>query len=98
MAATEAPTGPWYAALHYHASAADLVDAGINLLPLSRAARDGDVAAVRALLDAGTQPDEPGAEDCYAPLHWACCYGRIECVQALLAAGTWRIPCSNFCF
>lgn len=38
------------------------------------------------LLAAGVPADEPGAEDGYRPLHWACCYGRTDCVASLLQA------------
>lgn len=39
---------PWYNALAHHASKDELQDAGITLLPLSRAARDGDIVRVKA--------------------------------------------------
>ncbi|XP_032879043.1 ankyrin repeat domain-containing protein 10 isoform X4 [Amblyraja radiata] len=57
--------------------------------PLHRACRDGDVAALRSLLDASA-PADVGLEDNFygwTPLHWAAHFGKLECVMQLVQAG-----------
>lgn len=52
---------------------------------LARAARDGDLAALRALLDVGE-----GTENClqgYTPLHLAILYGQPQTAEELIARG-----------
>ena len=53
---------------------------------LRTAALRGDLAALTRALDEGADPclaDEDG----YTPLHYAAGYGRLDILQALLAAG-----------
>ena len=58
----------------------------MSLPALSFAARQGDMAALGALLGAGARPDGPeGAK--FRPLGLACVNGQAEAVGALLAAG-----------
>jgi hypothetical protein len=68
----------------------------VNLLPpICRAARAGDVEALRRELDAGVSPDEMGSAYRNTPLSWLClkAYGdesggdRIACVKLLIDRG-----------
>jgi ankyrin repeat protein len=54
--------------------------------PLIRAAHNGQIATVRALLASGADPAALDAGD-NTPLHWAAMRGHVECVVALVAAG-----------
>ena len=53
---------------------------------LADAARDGDMAAVRVMLDAGWPVDARGQHDA-TPLHWAAWNGHVEMARALLEHG-----------
>ena len=55
--------------------------------PLHEAALAGDVAAIEALLDAGTDVDAKAGEEDLTPLHSAAFAGHPAAVRALLAAG-----------
>ena len=50
------------------------------------ALRDGDIAKVKALLEAGADPDKAD-DNGYIPLPWAARWGNIEVVKALLEGG-----------
>jgi len=56
---------------------------------LERAARDGDVDAIRRLLDAGASVDgmDGADEPAPAPLAFAAAAGRVDAVRALVDAG-----------
>ncbi len=54
--------------------------------PLARAARDGDLAALRAALAAGADPRAPDLTGQPA-LHWAARGGALDALDALLDAG-----------
>lgn len=53
---------------------------------LSQAARDGDLALARALLDDGADASEADSE-CVTPLHWAAYYNRPRMIHLLVARG-----------
>ena len=61
--------------------------------PIHEAARTGDLAGLRALIDAGMPVDRrargsgPGTWDDTTPLTWAALLGNAECVAFLLDAG-----------
>lgn len=57
--------------------------------PLMWAARHGDAASIRALIDAGAKVDRTD-EDGWTPLMLAAFYGNLEAVRALLAGGARR--------
>jgi len=57
-----------------------------GLPPLHQAARAGDVARLRALLDGGAPADERDAQQ-RQPLHWAAWGGSAEAVELLLGRG-----------
>ncbi len=57
-----------------------------GLPPIARAAKLGDAGLVGRLLDAGANPDQPGADGSTA-LMWAANRGAAEAVRQLLAAG-----------
>ena len=54
--------------------------------PLIRAAHNGHVATVKALLAAGADPAALDAGD-NTPLHWAAMRGHVEVVAALVGGG-----------
>ena len=54
--------------------------------PLHEAAKSGDVAQIRTLLNQGADINAR-VENGYTPLHWAARYGHIEAVRVLLKAG-----------
>jgi hypothetical protein len=53
---------------------------------INNAAKEGDVARVRELLDAGVHPDDGSATE-GRPLWWAASQGRTEVAQLLLERG-----------
>jgi ankyrin repeat protein len=55
--------------------------------PLAEAARHGDAAAVRAMLEAGDIDVDAPSRDGTPPLHWAVRNGDRDSVERLLAAG-----------
>ncbi|XP_068457852.1 ankyrin repeat domain-containing protein 10b isoform X1 [Clinocottus analis] len=58
--------------------------------PLHRASRDGDVAALCALL-LGSSPADLAVEDTFygwTPIHWAAHFGKLECVMRLVQVGS----------
>ncbi|KAB7507820.1 Ankyrin repeat domain-containing protein 10 [Armadillidium nasatum] len=64
--------------------------------PLHRACRDGDIDALHCLLQ---QKDSAALhlslEDTYygwTPLHWACYFGKPECLQLLLKSSDGNVP------
>lgn len=61
--------------------------------PLIRAAHNGHLAAVSALLQAGADPNAVDAGD-NIPLHWAAMRGHVEIISRLLKAGS-DPSCSN---
>jgi|APGre2960657444_1045066.scaffolds.fasta_scaffold14172_1 ankyrin repeat protein len=83
-----APPLAWHARLHFPDSAS-LREAGVCLLPACLASRHGQSSALASLLvtTPGCASSESDLEDGYTPLHWACCYGQLECVRLLLAHG-----------
>jgi catechol 2,3-dioxygenase-like lactoylglutathione lyase family enzyme len=54
---------------------------------LHTAAQRGDLAAVRALLAQGADPNARESGDNTYPLHWAAAGKHVECIRALLDAG-----------
>jgi len=65
----------------------DLVGGKGGLTPLLFAVRDGQVAAMEALLDAGAQINHVSAGDKTSPLLMATINGRFDMAKALLARG-----------
>jgi uncharacterized protein len=65
----------------------DLVGGKGGLTPLLFAVRDGQVAAIEALLDAGAQINHVSAGDKTSPLLMATINGRYDIAKALLARG-----------
>lgn len=65
----------------------DLVGGKGGLTPLLFAVRDGQVAAMQALLDAGAQVNHVSAGDKTSPLLMATINGRYDMAKALLARG-----------
>ncbi len=65
----------------------DLVGGKGGLTPLLFAVRDGQVAAMEALLDAGAQINHVSAGDKTSPLLMATINGRYDIAKALLARG-----------
>ena len=63
-----------------------LVLAQMKETPLIRAAHNGHVATVKALLAAGADPAALDAGD-NTPLHWAAMRGHVEVVAALVGGG-----------
>ncbi len=91
------PAAAWHASLHFPATS-ELREAGICLGAASLAARSGDACLLGTLLHATADCiNERDVEDCYTPLHWACCFGHEDCVRLLLevreaaAAGVSRV-------
>lgn len=58
-----------------------------NWIGILDASRDGDIDRVRALLDAGAEPDSPDILSGYTPLHNAVCAGNVALVELLLDSG-----------
>ena len=54
---------------------------------LHNAARNGDLARLRAALATGVDVDAPESGSSWTALHCAASYGRLACLEALLAAG-----------
>ena len=54
---------------------------------LHNAARNGDLARLRAALATGVDVDAPESGSSWPALHCAASYGRLACLEALLAAG-----------
>mmetsp|Transcript_10869 Transcript_10869/g.27904 ORF Transcript_10869/g.27904 Transcript_10869/m.27904 type:complete len:182 (-) Transcript_10869:233-778(-) len=48
----------------------------------------GDAASVRVLVDAGAELDDLRDTNGCAAVHYAAAFGRVACVEALIAAGT----------
>ena len=61
--------------------------------PLIRAAHNGHLAAVSALLSAGADPNAVDAGD-NTPLHWAAMRGHVEIISKLLKNGS-DAACTN---
>ena len=57
------------------------------VVALHNAARNGDLARLRAALATGVDVDAPESGSSFTALHWAANYGHGACLQALLAAG-----------
>jgi ankyrin repeat protein len=55
--------------------------------PLIRAAHNGHLPAVSALLSAGADPNAVDAGD-NTPLHWAAMRGHVEVISRLLTSGS----------
>jgi hypothetical protein len=55
--------------------------------PLTKAARDGNVPAIRTLLNNGANINEPDSKQGWTPLYWAIYYNRPDTVQILLDNG-----------
>ncbi|XP_034042166.1 LOW QUALITY PROTEIN: ankyrin repeat domain-containing protein 10-like [Thalassophryne amazonica] len=58
--------------------------------PLHRACRDGDVSALRCLLQCVSSPADLTVEDTFygwTPIHWAAHFGKLECVMLLVQIG-----------
>lgn len=78
---------PWFARLALP-DAATLKAAGLEPSDVSLCARGGDDATLRRLLSLdASAAGAADAADGYTPLHWACCYGRLGCVELLLSRG-----------
>jgi len=54
---------------------------------LCDAAEDGDVAGIRAALQAGANVNAGEGTWDWTPLHWSALYGRVGSIEALLAVG-----------
>jgi ankyrin repeat protein len=59
-----------------------------TMTPLTKAALDGDIVAIRSLLRKGNSVNEASKGKYYAqPLHWAARQGHVESAKELLEAG-----------
>ena len=55
--------------------------------PLHAASGNGQVEAVKKLIQAGGDVNEKDDEYCFTPLHWASMNGHVEVVKTLIQAG-----------